>query len=287
MHQRAAKADQLPRGVVRRGSEAAAPRRWTPESNRSIPTSLTKPANPASPSTGTRGSRRMPAPTRSAYAPVTAASSPVPTPAPAAAPTAWRTFAGPCVRTPTWRSTRFHSAEPSMRRRRRPASPMRNLPNAGKFQQTNDPSCSCRRRGQELGGRARQRGGEVRPREHDILVTPEKSAEMARPIVDPKAKLAMDAKVKPAKPLAHSPAAAPGVQPGAPPPVDQTTPGPRRQRRRHQTRRGNRNHQPGGVRHRRWRRARAATFSVKPGQTVEVRGPDGVTRSVRIVGPTL
>ena len=141
----------------------------------------------------------MPAPTRFACAPATAASFPFPIRAPAAAPTAWRKFAGPCARTPTWRSTPSRSAGRSRRPFPRPASPYANLPNAGKFQQTYDPTCSCRRKGESWAEALADAEARYGHEKHDIIVTPEKSAEMARPIVDPKAKPAMDPKAKPGR----------------------------------------------------------------------------------------
>ena len=77
-------------------------RRRTPDSNRSI---ATREGRQTKPDRGRKGmSRRIPAPTRFACAPATAASFPCPIRAPGAAPTAWRRFAGPCAPTPTWRS---------------------------------------------------------------------------------------------------------------------------------------------------------------------------------------
>ena len=75
--------------------------------------------------------------------------------------------------------------------------PYANLPNAGKFQQTYDPNCSCRRKGQSWAEALADAEARYGHEKHDILVTPEKSAEMARPIVDPKAKPAADPKAKP------------------------------------------------------------------------------------------
>ena len=70
------------------------------------------------------------------------------------------------------------------------------MPNALKFQQTFDPTCSCRRKGeswaQALAAAEAKYGHEAR----DILVTPEKSIEMSRPII---AKASVDAKAKPGK----------------------------------------------------------------------------------------
>src|SRR5271167_1577855 len=101
--------------------------------------------------------------------------------------------------------------------------PYANLPNAGKFQQTYDPNCSCRRKGQSWAEALADAEARYGHEKHDILVTPEKSAEMARPIIDPKAKLTIDSKGKPIAPNASvvagpSAAPAPGLSatPGAP-----------------------------------------------------------------------
>src|SRR5208283_5015072 len=82
------------------------------------------------------------------------------------------------------------------------------LPNALKFQQTFDPACSCRRKGeswsQALAAAEAKYGHEAR----DILVTPEKSLEMSRPII---AKVSADPKTKAGKngkPGAQTPDAA-------------------------------------------------------------------------------
>src|SRR5208337_3671974 len=80
------------------------------------------------------------------------------------------------------------------------------MPNALKFQQSFDSTCSCRRKGetwaQALANAEAKYGHESR----DILVTPEKSAEMARPII---AKAAADPKAKVQKTSAKATAPAP------------------------------------------------------------------------------
>ena len=99
--------------------------------------------------------------------------------------------------------------------------PYANLPNAGKFQQTYDPNCSCRRKGESWAEALADAEARYGHEKHDILVTPEKSAEMARPIVDPKAKPAADPKAKPGAPgtpsasVVAGPGAAPASGPGA------------------------------------------------------------------------
>jgi hypothetical protein len=70
------------------------------------------------------------------------------------------------------------------------------MPNALKFQQSVDPTCSCRRKGESwaeaLAAAEAKYGHEAK----DILVTPERSLEMSRPII---AKVAADPKAKPGK----------------------------------------------------------------------------------------
>jgi hypothetical protein len=165
--------------------------------------------------------------------------------------------------------------------------PYSNLPNAGKFQTTDDPNCSCRRKGETWAEALADAEARYGHEKHDIIVTPEKSAEMARPIVDPKAKPITDPKAKPDAPAA-SVVAGPGAAPGATPPGDaanapvldingtdtklsaQTAAVSREQS-------GIAGDDVQG----------AKTFSVNQGRQVEVTGPDGVKRVVRIVGPAL
>ncbi len=121
-------------------------------------------------------------------------------------------------------------------------------------------------------------------------MTPEKSAEMARPITDPKAKLAADAKVKPAKPgpqPSAPPAAEPNVQPGDQPVDDQVTTtevDANGAETKLSAATATISREASGIAG--GDAQSATTFSRNQGQTVEVRGPDGVTRKVRIVGPT-
>jgi Protein of unknown function (DUF2865) len=78
------------------------------------------------------------------------------------------------------------------------------LPNAGKFEKSFDPTCTCRPPGQSwveaLAGADRVLGGE---RKTDILVTPEKSAELSAP------RSSARSSVNPDGSLASPPAAAP------------------------------------------------------------------------------
>ena len=168
-----------------------------------------------------------------------------------------------------------------------------NLPNAGKFQQTYDASCSCRRKGQSWAEALADAEARYGHEKHDIVVTAEKSAEMARPIVDPKAKPVVDPKAKAAA------ATGAAALPGAPvPPVAAAPPGPAPADAANTTvldangaetklgaeaatisREGS--GIAGGD------TEGAKSFNKDQGQRVEVTGPDGVKRLVRIVGPTL
>src|SRR5579863_5544097 len=176
--------------------------------------------------------------------------------------------------------------------------PYVNLPNAGKFEKTYDASCSCRRKGEswaEALADAEMRYGHEK---HDILVTPEKSAEMARPIIDPRAKPALDAKGKPIAPNASvvagpvvpgpgaAPAAGPDGGPGAPgaSPADATVLDANGAETKLGAEAASVSREPSGIT---GDVQAAKSFSVGQGRTVESTGPDGVKRTVRIVGPAL
>ncbi len=176
--------------------------------------------------------------------------------------------------------------------------PYANLPNAGKFEKAYDPSCSCRRKGQTWAEALADAEARYGHEKHDILVTPEKSAEMARPIIDPKAKLAIDSKGKPIVPnasLLAGPGAPPvlgpvpgaGASSGAPsldtataPVLDANGADTKLSAAAATVSREGSGIAGDGV-------ESAKSFSVKQGRTVEVTGADGVKHSVRIVGPTL
>jgi Protein of unknown function (DUF2865) len=176
--------------------------------------------------------------------------------------------------------------------------PYANLPNAGKFEKAYDSSCSCRRKGQTWAEALADAEARYGHEKHDILVTPEKSAEMARPIVDPKAKPTTDAKGKPVAPSA-SLLAGPGATPGlglAPPPG--ATPGTNSSDTaiapvldasgadtKLSAAAATVSRETSGIAGDNLEGAKS--FSVKQGRTAEVIGPDGVKRSVRIVGPAL
>jgi hypothetical protein len=172
--------------------------------------------------------------------------------------------------------------------------PYANLPNAGKFEKTYDPSCSCRRKGQSWAEALADAEARYGHEKHDILVTPEKSAEMARPIIDPKAKPATDSKGKPAAPNATAvagPGATPALGLGATPGTtsSDTAIAPVLDANGADTKlsaaAATVSREGSGIAGDNVEGAKS--FSVKQGRTVEVTGPDGVKRQVRIVGPAL
>jgi hypothetical protein len=176
--------------------------------------------------------------------------------------------------------------------------PYANLPNAGKFEKSYDPSCSCRRKGQTWAEALADAEARYGHEKHDILVTPEKSAEMARPIIDPKAKPATDSKGKPIVPNASvvagpgaasvpGPVLGPGATPGAPSLDTATAPvlDANGADTRLSAAAATVSREGSGIAGDDLQSA--TSFSVKQGRMVEVTGADGVKHSVRIVGPSL
>ncbi len=177
--------------------------------------------------------------------------------------------------------------------------PYANLPNAGKFEKAYDPSCSCRRKGQSWAEALADAEARYGHEKHDILVTPEKSAEMARPIIDPKAKLTLDSKGKPITPnasLLAGQGATPGLGPipgsganaGAAPSLDTAT-APVLDANGADTKlsaaAATVSREGSGIAGDDIQNAK--NFTVKQGRTVEMTGSDGVKHAVRIVGPSL
>ena len=162
--------------------------------------------------------------------------------------------------------------------------PYANLPNAGKFEQSDDPGCSCRRKGESWAEALADAEARYGHEKHDIIVTPEKSAEMSRPIIDPKAKPATDPKAKPGAAVVAGPGAAPGATPSADTPnapvldINGTD-------TKLSAETATVSREASGIAGDDVQGAKS--FSVNQGRTVEVTGPDGVKRTVRIVGPAL
>ncbi len=166
--------------------------------------------------------------------------------------------------------------------------PYANLPNAGKFEQSDDPGCSCRRKGESWAGALADAEARYGHEKHDIIVTPEKSAEMSRPIIDPKAKPATDPKAKPGAAVVAGPGAAVVAAPVATPLADGAN-APVLDVNGADTKLSAEtatvSREASGIAGDDVQGAKS--FSVNQGRSVEVTGPDGVKRIVRIVGPAL
>ena len=168
--------------------------------------------------------------------------------------------------------------------------PYVNLANASKFEKTYDPNCACRRKGESWAEALADAEARYGHEKRDILVTPEKSAEMARPIIDPKAKPALDAKGRPVAPAAPSLVAGPGAAPAATPgsPSGDAASVPVLDANGADVKLGAEaatvSREPSGIS---GDVQAAKNFNVGQGRTVESTGPDGVKRTVRIVGPAL
>jgi Protein of unknown function (DUF2865) len=147
------------------------------------------------------------------------------------------------------------------------------LPNAFKYRKTFDASCSCRRRGQSWAQALQDAENLLGEHKNDIIVTQEKSDELAR--VRPDAKM-----IGPQKPGAA--AAKPDAKGANAPPAQQEL-SPTEQMLGQQP--STMSRETSGI------AAGDATsepsYNKSQGQTEEVVGPDGVKRRVRIIDPTL
>ena len=177
------------------------------------------------------------------------------------------------------------------------------LPNALKYLQSFDSSCACRRKGetwaQALSGAEAKYGHEA----HDILVTPEMSAELSRPIVakaDPKADAKAKgkaAKTQPAPlapPAADATAAANAANAGNPgaagtDAASNIAPGQSLDATGTDTAlsaaAATVSRETSGIAG--GDAQTGANYGLKQGETLTEQGPDGAKRKVRIVGPTL
>jgi hypothetical protein len=168
------------------------------------------------------------------------------------------------------------------------------MSNALKFQQSFDSTCSCRRKGESWAQALANAETKYGHESHDILVTPEKSAELSRPII---AKAAADPKAKPPKPGAKSPDSttpAPTTTTATTATPTTTTPAPDPTAPVLDANGANTALSAAAASVSRETSGIAggdaqggATYSESQGQTVTETGPDGVKRKVRIVGPTL
>jgi Protein of unknown function (DUF2865) len=145
-------------------------------------------------------------------------------------------------------------------------------PNAFKYRKTVDLSCSCRRRGQSWAQALQDAENLLGEHKNDIIVTQEKSDELAR--VHP------DAKIGPQKPGAAT--AKPDAKGANAPPAQQEL-SPTEQMLGQQP--ATMSRETSGIAA--GDGASGPSYGKSQGQTEEVVGPDGVKRRVRIIDPTL
>jgi hypothetical protein len=147
------------------------------------------------------------------------------------------------------------------------------LPDAGAFEQTRDPNCSCRPK--EQGWVEALAAAEARAQRHsgDILVTPEISEQMSRPVAAPEpsvaAAYASDAEALALVEMAEPPTIlldADGVD------IDLSAAA------------AALSHEKSGIGE---GEAGAAHYGLNQGQIVAEEGPDGSVKRVRIVAPEL
>jgi Protein of unknown function (DUF2865) len=146
------------------------------------------------------------------------------------------------------------------------------LPNAFKYRKSADLSCSCRRRGQSWAQALQDAENLLGEHKNDIIVTQEKSDELAR--VRP------DAKIGPQKPSA-APAKPDAKGANAPPAQQELSPTEQMLGQQPATMSRETSGIAAGD------GASEPSYGKGQGQTEEVVGPDGVKRRVRIIDPTL
>jgi hypothetical protein len=142
--------------------------------------------------------------------------------------------------------------------------PYDHLPNAGKFEQTYDPNCSCRAPGQSWAEALANAATKYGRRSNDIPVTVEDAERMSRPV--------RPAVADPAQPGAAAPVELPhGLDING---VDTTLSAAAAAISRETSGIHDEDAQ------------RPVRFGLKQGQTVEEKGPDGSTRRVRVLPAT-
>jgi Protein of unknown function (DUF2865) len=155
-----------------------------------------------------------------------------------------------------------------------PGGSYASLPNAGKFEQALDSSCSCRRK--EQGWAEALAEAEARAQRHsgDILVTPEISEQMSRPAAAPKIGVApANATDADASALAERPDPQALVVDANGVDLDLNAAAAALSR------------ETSGIGDE--KDADGAHYGLNQGQIVEQEGPDGSVKRVRIVAPTL
>jgi hypothetical protein len=143
--------------------------------------------------------------------------------------------------------------------------PYAHLPNAGKFEQTYDRSCSCRAPGQSWAEALADAEAKYGRHSHDVVVSAEDAERLSRPVEDPKAKSAATDSVEPgdAAPVALDINGVDTTLRAAAAAVS---------------------HETSGIRDE--NAQRPASFGLKQGRTIEEIDPDGSTRRVRVLPAT-
>jgi Protein of unknown function (DUF2865) len=149
--------------------------------------------------------------------------------------------------------------------------PYADLPNARKFEQSYDSSCSCRRPGQSWAEALANAEARYGHNARDILVTAEKSAEMSRPTEDPRTMSARASLVKAVMTADDAGASALDLDING---VDTKL----------SAAAASMNRESSGIKDE--SAASRAIYRLNQGRTVEEKDPDGLPRRVRIVGPT-
>jgi hypothetical protein len=138
--------------------------------------------------------------------------------------------------------------------------PYAHLPNAGKFEQSYDPSCSCRAPGQSWAEALAAAEAKYGGRSHDVVVSVEDAERMSRPV----------------RPAASDPA-----EPGDDTPVALDINGVDTTLR---AAAAATSRETSGIRDE--DAQRPVSFGLKQGRTIEEKGPDGSTRLVRVLPAT-
>jgi hypothetical protein len=146
--------------------------------------------------------------------------------------------------------------------------PYANLPNARKFEQTFDASCSCRAPGQSWAEALAAAEAKYRHHPHDVLVTEEQSKRLSRPRPDPNA--------KPAAPLPIQAGAVASVEPAASLDINDVDTGLKAAAATMSRATSGIEYDEGSI---------GANYGLHQGQTLDETGPDGRTRRVRILPP--
>lgn len=142
--------------------------------------------------------------------------------------------------------------------------PYSELPAAGKFEKSFDPACTCRPPGKSWAETLAAAESMLRNGKSDVIVTPEKAAEMSRPLPGKAVSLRTPVVTAPAPPPVEDPSAAEGALAAQVPTASKESAG-----------------IAVGDAH------DSTKYAVGQGETRIVTGPDGVKRRIRIVAPNL